>query len=251
MELSGQDVAPQVTGGLFPPPPHPAEFAHLVSAPGTGAPAPAAAADGGLMRSVHCCFRRALRALQHMPQLNQAGGVSFVDRLGCLFSCASQPPPERYKELLSIQARVRYRFTCSAAAAPAHASAQRRQAAAAAATWHMRSEWRSSCRSGLQQGRSVGAPLNFFFFLHLGAPCRLQVIATVNAALCERHLAKCPPSQELNEQCDQARAPYPCPAASPSATLRSSPLCCRRQHTGVVRVPIMHSHAASVGVTPA
>lgn len=73
MELSGQDVAPQVTGGLFPPPPHPAEFAHL-------------------------------------------------------------PPPERYKELLSI-----------------------------------------------------------------------QVIATVNAALCERHLAKCPPSQELNEQCDQVK----------------------------------------------
>lgn len=32
--LTGQDAATQVTGGLFPPPPHPSDFAHLVSAVG-------------------------------------------------------------------------------------------------------------------------------------------------------------------------------------------------------------------------
>ena len=33
-----------------------------------------------------------------------------------------------------------------------------------------------------------------------------QVGATLNAALCERHLARCPPSAELRVQCHNAKA---------------------------------------------
>lgn len=33
VEMSGQEAAPAVTGGLFPHPPHPSEFADLVSVP--------------------------------------------------------------------------------------------------------------------------------------------------------------------------------------------------------------------------
>lgn len=31
----------------------------------------------------------------------------------------------------------------------------------------------------------------------------LSTITTINAALCERHLVNCPPSEELQQQCDK------------------------------------------------
>ncbi|KAL4421895.1 hypothetical protein ABPG77_003697 [Micractinium sp. CCAP 211/92] len=147
MELTGPEAALKVPGGLFPPPPHPAEFGVSAwSVP--GAPVPAAArVDPGTrsLRPCTACMHGLLCVLcLPSPAAPAAaddhslawGGMLLTHRATLRLHTfrTVQPLEQRYKELLSI-----------------------------------------------------------------------QVIATVNAALCERHLAKCPPSRELTDQCGKVK----------------------------------------------
>lgn len=77
MELTGQEAALKVPGGLFPPPPHPAEFAHLVSAP------PEGGANAG------CSTRRSRDALSApMHRLYAWLAVRAVPACACRTCCS-------------------------------------------------------------------------------------------------------------------------------------------------------------------
>lgn len=47
----------------------------------------------------------------------------------------------------------------------------------------------------------------------------LSVIVNINAALCERHLANCPPSEELSRECGKVGWPGRCMQASGAAAM--------------------------------